>query len=198
LGRYAAIRRFDEIKAKHREMKTLFLIIAFSSVVYGAPKSNLEVILSQIDSLAVDAQTKIYSKSIKPLSDFPELKDKLESSLKKLDTAIVITYGDNYGTVVELDSVSIVYDEANSTRQINTSLFIQTLADNNIVEYRVINSYQDTIDLDFTNDLENSDFHFTKGIRVGESSFWDDVWEPAAYVGGAAVIIYLLFTVRSG
>lgn len=179
-------------------MRTLFLIIAFSSVVCAAPKTNLEVILSQIDSLALESQSKLYSKSIKPLSDFPELKDKLESSLRELDTAIVITNGDNYGTNVELDSISIIYDDASSTRQINTSLYIQTLADDHIVEYRVTNSYRDTIDLDFTDELETTDFHFTKGIRIGKSSFWDDVWEPAAYVGGAAIIIYLLFTVRSG
>ncbi len=179
-------------------MRILFLIIAFSSVVCAAPKTNLEVILNQIDSLAVESQTKIYNKSIKPHSSFPELKDKLESSLRILDTAIVITYGENYGTNIELDSITIIYDEASNTREINTSLYIQTLADDHIVEYRVTNSYRDTIDLDFTDELETSNFHFTKGIRVGESSFWDDVWEPAAYVGGAAVIIYLLFTVRSG
>lgn len=179
-------------------MRTIFLIIAFSSIAFGSPETNLEVILSQIDSLAGEAQTKIYNKKIKTLTNFSALKDKLETSLKELDTAVVITNGDKYGTSVNLDSIAIVYDEESGTRQINTSLYIQTLADDNIVEYRVTNNYRDTIDLDLVSQLENTNFSFTKGIWVGESSFWDDVWEPAAYVGGAAVIIYLLFTVRSG
>lgn len=179
-------------------MRFLILIIAFSSFAFASPKTNLELILSQIDTLTVKAQQKIYNKKIRPLTEYSPLKDKLETSLRELDSAIVITNADNYGTSVNLDSISIVYDEKSSTRQINTSLYIITLADDNIVEYRVSTSYQDTIDLDMTAQLEDESFEFTKGVRNEESSFWDDVWEPAAYVGGAAIIIYLLFTVRSG
>ncbi|MFN3195781.1 MAG: hypothetical protein ACE364_07535 [Chlorobiota bacterium] len=179
-------------------MRFLLLIFAFSSFAFANPKTNLEIVLDQIDSLAVKAQQKIYNKKIRPLTEYTTLKDKLESSLRNLDTAIVITNEDNYGTSVNLDSISIVYEEESGTRQINTSLYIITLNDDHIVEYRVSTSYQDTIDLDLTSELEDESFEFTKGVRIEESSFWDDVWEPAAYVGGAAVIIYLLFTVRSG
>lgn len=179
-------------------MRFLLLIFAFSSFAFANPKTNLEIVLDQIDSLAVKAQQKIYNKKIRPLTEYTTLKDKLESSLRNLDTAIVITNADNYGTSVNLDSISIVYEEESGTRQINTSLYIITLNDDHIVEYRVSTSYQDTIDLDLTSELEDESFEFTKGVRIEESSFWDDVWEPAAYVGGAAVIIYLLFTVRSG
>lgn len=179
-------------------MRYIILIFALSSFAFANPKTNLEIVLDQIDSLAVKAQQKIYNKKIRPLTEYTTLKDKLESSLRNLDTAIVITNADNYGTSVNLDSISIVYEEESGTRQINTSLYIITLNDDHIVEYRVSTSYQDTIDLDLTSELEDESFEFTKGVRIEESSLWDDVWEPAAYVGGAAVIIYLLFTVRSG
>lgn len=179
-------------------MRYILLIFALSSFAFANPKTNLEIILNQIDTLTAKAEQKIYNKQIRPLTEFTPLKDKLETSLRNLDTAIVITNADNYGTSVNLDSISIVYDEESSTRQINSSLYIITLNDDHIVEYRVSASYRDTIDLKITSQLEDESFKFTKGVRIEESSFWDDVWEPAAYVGGAAVIIYLLFTVRSG
>lgn len=179
-------------------MRFLLFIIAFTSVSFGSPKTNLEIIFEQLDTLAVKAENKIFNKKIRPQTEFPQLQNKLETSIARLDSNIILTQADNYGTSIILDSISVQYDEQTNTRQITTSLYIQTLADDNIVEYRVSSIYQDTIDLEMTSELEDESYAFTIGIMNTESSFWDDVWEPSVYVVGAAAILYLLFSVRSG
>jgi hypothetical protein len=97
-----------------------------------------------------------------------------------------------------LDTIQIEYNAANSIRTVRLVANIQTLADDNIVSYTIPYIYTDTIDTDNISRIEDESFPFTKGILIEESSFWDDALEPAIFVGSAAVIIYLLFTVRSG
>ena len=178
-------------------MKTLLVIlIASYSMGYASP-TNLEVITNSIDSLAQKSTANIYNKKIKIRSEYSELFDKLESSYKKLDSSYQITNSSQYGTQISLDSIQIEYNEATSIRTVRLVANIQSLIGDNIVDYAIPYIYTDTIDVANIARLENKSYPFTKGRLIEHSSFWDDALEPAVYVGAAAVILYLLFTVRS-
>jgi hypothetical protein len=163
---------------------------------YASP-TNLEVITNSIDSLAKKSSANIYNKKIKIRSEYGELLDKLESSFKKLDSGYQITNSSQYGTQISLDTIQIEYNEATSIRTVRLVANIQTLRDDDIVDLTIPYIYTDSIDVANIGGLENKSYSFTKGQLIEHSSFWDDALEPAVYVGAAAVIIYLLFTVRS-
>lgn len=178
-------------------MRTLLVIlIASYSMGYASP-TNLEVITNSIDSLAQKSTANIYNKKIKIRSEYSELLDKAESSYKEIDSSYQITNSSQYGTLISLDTIQIEYNEENSTRTIRLVANIQTLRGDNIVDYTIPYIYTDTIDIANIVHLEHNSYPFTKGRLIEHSSFWNDALEPAVYVGAAAVIIYLLFTVRS-
>lgn len=178
-------------------MKTLLIVLLASYSIGIASPTNLEVISNSIDSLSKKSIANIYNKKLKIHSNFSPLIDKLESSYKSLDSSYQITNSTQYGTLISLDTIQIHYNETNSTRTIRIVANIQTLADDNIVDYTIPFAYTDTIDIDNIARLEDESFPFTKGVLIQESSFWDDAIEPVVFIGSAAVIIYLLFTVRS-
>lgn len=178
-------------------MRTLLVILIASYTIGNASPTNLEVITNSIDSLSKKSVANIYNKKIKIRSEYSELLDKIESSYKKIDSNYQITNSSQYGTLISLDTIQIEYNEANGLRTIRLVANIQTLADDNIVDYTIPYIYRDTIDIANIARIEDESFAFTKGRLIEHSSFWDDALEPAVYVGAAAVIIYLLFTVRS-
>ncbi len=178
-------------------MRTLLVILIASYSIGIASPTNLEVITSSIDSLAKDSQTKLYNKKIKIRSEYSPLIDKLESSYKKLDSNYQITNSSQYGTLISLDTIQIVYNEVTGIRTVRLIANIQTLADDNIVDYTIPYIYTDTVDIANIARLEDESFPFTNGQLIEHSSFWDDAIEPVVFVGAAAIIIYLLFTVRS-
>ncbi|MER3329251.1 MAG: hypothetical protein RIF34_06690 [Candidatus Kapaibacterium sp.] len=178
-------------------MKILIIVFLVSCSIGNASPTNLEVISNSIDSLAKKSNTYIYNEKIKIRSNYSQLLDKLESSYKKLDSSYQITNSSQYGTLISLDSIQIEYEEANKTRTVRLVANIQTLADDNIVDYTIPFTYTDTIEIANLALIEDETFPFTKGKLIEHSSFWDDAIEPVIFVGSAAVIIYLLFTVRS-
>jgi hypothetical protein len=179
-------------------MRLALLFIFLSLPLVASPPTNLQVISSSIDSIASKSISKIYNKKIKVESKYQPIAEKLNAAFLSLDTNLVLTDGNSYGSRISLDTVLISYDEATNERVIAMTAHIRTLADDNIVEFLVSQTYRDTIDLSSVSTLEDETFPFTKGVTLESSSFWDDVLEPAVYVGSAAIIIYLLFTVRSG
>lgn len=178
-------------------MKTLFIVLLASYSLGNAAPTNLEVISNSIDSIAQISKSHIFNNRIKIQSEFNPLLDKLETSFSKLDSNYQITNSSPYGTLISLDTIQINYEEATNSRTIRIVANIQTLADDNIVDYTVPFIYKDSIDTDNISSIEDESFTFTKGVLIEESSFWDDALEPVVFVGSAAVIIYLLFTVRS-
>ncbi len=178
-------------------MRELLIILIAATSIGTASPTNLEVITNSIDSLAQKSIVNIYNKKLKIHSEYSELLDKLESSYNKLDSNYQITNSNQYGTLISLDTIQIEYNQATSLRTVKLVANIQTLADDNIVSYTLPYIFTDTIDTDNISRIEDESFPFTKGKLIEESSFWDDALEPALFVGSAAVIIYLLFTVRS-
>lgn len=179
-------------------MKLLILIIFGSySLVFASP-TNLEVIINSIDSIAIKSEPMIFKKSIKIQSEFQELVDRIESSYKNLDSNYVVTNSNQYGASISLDSIQINYNESDGTRTIKLIANLQSLADDNIVSYQIPVLYSDTIEVENISRIEDESFPFTKGNLLEESSIWNDVLEPVVFVGSSAIIIYLLFTVRSG
>ena len=178
-------------------MRAIFIVLIMSYSISVATPTNLEVIINSIDSLAQKSKANINNKNLKLHSEYSDLFDKLESSYKNLDSNYQITNLTKYGTLISLDTIQIEYNTANSTRTIRLVANIQTLDDDNIVSYTIPYIYTDTVDTDNTNQFENESYPFTKGRLIEESSFWDDAIEPAIFVGSAAVVIFLLFTVRS-
>lgn len=178
-------------------MRTILIILVMSCTIAVASPTNLEVITNSIDSLAKQSTANIYNKKIKIHSEYIELIDKLESSYEKQDSNYQVTNSTQYGTLISLDTIQIEYNATNNIRTVRLVANIQTLADDNIVSYTFPYIYTDTIDTDNISRIEDESFPFTKGKLIEESSFWDDALEPAIFVGSAAIIIYLLFTVRS-
>lgn len=178
-------------------MRAIFIVLIMSYSISVATPTNLEVIINSIDSLAQKSKVNINNKNLKLHSEYNDLFDKLESSYKNLDSNYQITNSTKYGTLISLDTIQIEYNTVNSTRTIRLVANIQTLDDDKIVSYTIPYIYTDTINTDNTNQFENESYPFTKGRLIEESSFWDDAIEPAIFVGSAAVVIFLLFTVRS-
>lgn len=179
-------------------MKLILLLIFFYLPLVATPPTNLQIISNSIDSIASKSLTKIYNKKINIQSRYEPITDKLSSTFLRLDSNFILVGSKSYKSQITLDTIIISYNEATGERNITLTAYITTLADDNIVVFPVSQTYKDTIDINSISTLEDESYPFTKGILVEESSFWDDVLEPAVYVGTAAIIIYLLFTVRSG
>lgn len=178
-------------------MRVILIILLASISIGSASQTNLEAISSSIDSLTKQSLSKIYNNKIKIQTEYSELVDRIESSFKSLDSNYIITTHSKYGTLFSLDTIKIEYNYVNSTRTIRLVANIQTLADDNIVDYSIPYIFTDSIDIDNISRIEDESFPFTKGKLIKESSFGDDALEPAIFVGSAVIIIYLLFTVRS-
>jgi hypothetical protein len=57
-------------------------------------------------------------------------------------------------------------------------------------------TYEDGIDYDSIDEMEKSNYHFTKGEQ-GYYSFWDRIFEPALVITSIAALVYLFFTQRT-
>lgn len=179
-------------------MKYLIFILALSVTLSASTPTNLEIISSSIDSL-VNQNAKIFShKTIKVKSKYQPIIEKLAFTLTASDSTITTTTADTYDLLILLDSVNIVYDGNTNERSVLIVASIFTVNGNKLTETIHPITATDNIDTDNIISLENTNYPFTLGTLIEESSFWDDAIEPAVYVGAAAVVIYLLFTVRSG
>lgn len=178
-------------------MKYILLLIFVASTLVASQPTNLQVISNSIDSIVAKSTSKIYNKKIKIKSKYDVIAEKLESELLKVDSSLIITKGESYGTQIVLDSIYIEYKKSTNERLIFLIAQITTLADDNIVSFTIPELFKDTINTDIISQIEDETFPFTKGKMIEKSSFWDDAIEPVVYVGAAAVIVYLLFTVRS-
>lgn len=178
-------------------MKYILLFIIISATLVASTPTNLQIISNSIDSIAIKSIPKIYNKKLKVLSKFAPIAEKLESALLREDSTLIITNENNFGTKIVLDSILIEYIESTNERRITLVAHITTLADDNIVEFMIADTNTDTINTDNISRIEDESFPFTNGKLIEESSFWDDVLEPAVFIGAAGIIVYLLFTVRS-
>lgn len=183
-------------------MKYLIFIFAlsvtFSVTLSASTPTNLEVISNSIDSLVNQNATLFSKKTIRVKSKYEPIKEKISSTLTNSDSTITTTDADSYDLLIELDSVNIVYYGNTKERNIVLLVSIFTIKEDMLTETLLPITITDTIDTDNIPSLENTSYPFTIGTLVEESSFWDDALEPVVYVGAAAVVIYLLFTVRSG
>jgi len=179
-------------------MKYIFLLFTSFVTLSSSTPTNLDIISDAIDSLTSQNILMFETKTIKVVSKYSPIQDKLANRLTEMDSNIVITNADQYDVLIKLDSIGITYDENTQTRLVKTIASIYSINNGMLSEIISPIVLKDKIDINTISSIENSNYPFTKGELIEESSFWDDALEPAVFVGAAAVAIYLLFTVRSG
>lgn len=180
-------------------MKLLLLIFLFGySLTCASASTNLEIISNSIDSLAQHVVSNYNVATVRVKSKYEPLRYKFESALKALDTNVRLSNSDTSDVLIDIDSVAIVYLEKSNERQTTVSARIYSVANGKLTETIYPITITDTIETNNITDYENRNFDFTRGTMIEKSSFWEDALEPVVFVGSAAVIIYLLFTVRSG
>lgn len=179
-------------------MKLSLLIFLFGySLTCASAETNLEIISKSIDSLAHHVVSNYNVAAVRVKSKYEPLRYKFESSLKSLDSTVSFSNSDASDVIIDIDSVSIVYLEKSNERQTTVSARIYSIANGKLAETIYPITITDTIETNNITDYENRNYDFTRGVMIEETSFWEDALEPIVFVGSAAVIIYLLFTVRS-
>lgn len=165
------------------------------------PKTNLEVITNYLVYDLYLSSTDYFKKDSKVAlsSEVPELYTKIEEIYIREGNYKLGEEKPEY--ILEVNTPYVFYRSINNdnVKRVISIPFRLYKTDGNTIDKKDLKvNYMDTIDVQYLDIIENESYDFTVGEKPEKkSSFWDNFLEPAAYVTSAAVVIILLFTVRS-
>jgi hypothetical protein len=188
----------------------LVLSLSFSDINYPQTKTNLEIFYDLSDSSANKIAELICNEQDSISIDF-----QLPDQYKIFETRLIsqlyvqgmkIKNPDSYKIPqinYVIDEASVYYDEPfksglfgsyyikRNFKMNGSIIFIG----NTVLTESYSFSYADTIEYNMLNTVENTAYPFTTGNKPTEP-FFSSIFEPAIFVGAAAIAVYLFFTVR--
>jgi hypothetical protein len=189
---------------------------AFSQDSLNVPKSNLEIFSGLIsgnleniqDKLTVLGNDKIYY--LKFDESNPETDFYSQELKKKLYNFKIVTSQDiksDYIIFIEKINCSVKYSKNSNSFFANRSYerklsvlnlykISKVLNDSLIYSGTCRKEYSDIMNIEFTEQVEKSNFDFTKGDKP-EQSFLHKVFAPAVLVTASLITIVLFYSIRS-
>ena len=132
----------------------LFLIVPYA-LLASAEQTNLNIIEKSLDSLmAKTVPFAIGGKIIIEEKD-PFLKLMIEKSILKIDSTVKFTDRTKATSIIRIDSIAIVYDEATNERVITVSTNLNFKADDHFVDFPFAHTAKDNTDFDNISKLED-------------------------------------------
>lgn len=191
------------------KFKFIIWIIAFLAIQNGIFATSVQTNKQIIDSVFNSfysriafklTESKIYEVYIVQNSDYQYFINKLTNELYYKNIKVANTTTTTLQLNINEFNINYLEVKDNLNREITINASIYIIEKNG--ELKLLDNlntiYNDVIEMDDIDRLENEMFTFTKGkLPKSKKSFFDEIIEPVIVVGTAVLTVVLFFSVRT-